>query len=152
MPPKRRVYELMNPDVFCLRPEQSVAEAARGLAGAGVSGAPVVDEHGRVVGVVTQNDLVRHNADPRNASESGQFFTDMEEYRDLRAARPDRSGTHVEKVMTRRVYTVERDAGVAIAANIMRERGVHRLFVVDRGRLVGVLSSLDLMRVVEETC
>lgn len=142
----------MNPDVFCLQPTQSAGEAARGLAAAGVSGAPVVDEHGRVVGVVTQNDLVRHQADPRNASESGQFYTNLDEYRDLRRLPPDRSGTPVEKLMTRRVFTVERDAGVAIAANIMRERRVHRLFVVDRGRLVGVLSALDLMRIVEEAC
>lgn len=142
----------MNPDVFCLRPDQSVGDAARGLAAAGVSGAPVVDDDGRVVGVVTQNDLVRHDADPRTVAESGQFYTDLEEYRDLRQLRPDRSGTPVEKVMTRRVYTVDRNAGVAIAANIMRERRVHRIFVVDRGRLVGVLSTLDLMRVVEEMC
>ena len=142
----------MNPDVYCLRPDQTVGDAARGLAQAGVSGAPVVDDDGRVVGVVTQNDLVRHNADPRTVSETGQFQTDLDEYRDLRAMRPERSGTSVEKVMSRPVYTVERDAGVAIAANIMRERHVHRIFVVDRGRLVGVLSALDLMRVVEEMC
>jgi CBS domain-containing protein len=142
----------MNPDVLCLRPDQSATAAARALAASGVSGAPVVDDDGRVVGVVTQNDLVRHSADPRSASESGQFYTDLEEYRDLRGMRPDRSGTPLEKVMNRPVYTVDRDASVAIAANIMRERHVHRLFVVDRGRLVGVLSALDLMRVVEESC
>jgi CBS domain-containing protein len=47
---------------------------------------------------------------------------------------------------------VNRDTGVAVAANIMRERRIHRLLVIDKGVLVGIISSLDLLRVVEELC
>ena len=54
--------------------------------------------------------------------------------------------------MSPRAYTVTRDASTAVAANIMRERKIHRLLVVEKNRLVGVVTSLDLMRVVEEVC
>lgn len=148
--PKRRVGELMNPDVVCLSPKTSVRDAARLLGERGVSGAPVVDEAGALLGVVTQNDLARFAARRLTVDQTGAFFTDEPEYADLRSTPADHLRTPVERVMSVPVYTVSRDAGVAVAANILRERRVHRLVVTERGRLVGMLSTLDLMRVVEE--
>ncbi len=147
---KRRVQELMNPDVVCLGPKTTIREAEGLLARRRVGGAPVVDESGRILGIVSQNDLVRFAAQRVTVEQSGRFFTDEDEYRDLGNLTADRSDLPVEQVMTRQVYTVARDAGVAIAANIMRERRVHRLLVTDKGRLVGIVTSLDLLRVVEE--
>jgi len=151
-PPRRVVGELMNPDVVSLRPEQSVPEAQELLARRSVSGAPVVDDAGRVVGVVSQNDLVRKAAHPDAAGPAGHFFTSMEEFADLGGTPITASGMRVADVMSSRVYHVARDTGVAIAANIMRERRIHRLLVTERGVLVGVVTSLDLLRVVEELC
>lgn len=148
----RRVFELMNPDVVSLRPEQTVTEAQQLLSSRSVSGAPVVDDSGRVVGVVSQNDLVRSATHPDTAEKAGQFFSSIEDYADLGATPVGPSSQHVSDVMSKRVYSVNRDTGVAVAANIMRERRIHRLLVTDRGVLVGVLSSLDLLRVVEELC
>jgi CBS domain-containing protein len=147
---KRRVHELMNPDVLCLKPDTTVREAEQLLARRGVSGAPVVDERGRAVGVVSQSDLVRHQAQRTTAEESGRFYSDVEEYRDIASARVDRSDMPVSEVMTREIYAVSRDTGVAAAASVMRERHVHRLLVTDRGVLVGVVTSMDLLRIVEE--
>ena len=62
----------------------------------------------------------------------------------------DRSSTPVSELMSPEVYSVTRETGVAVAANIMRERRIHRLLVTDRGRLVGIVTSLDLLRIVEE--
>ncbi len=149
---KRRVSELMNPNVVCARPEMTVAEAAKLLAVRGVSGAPVVDEQGRILGVVSQNDLVRHSTKQVSAEESGRFYSDDELFEDLADVPVDVSDTPVEEVMSRRVYTVSRDTSVAVAANIMRERHIHRLIVSERTRVVGVITSLDLLRVVEENC
>ena len=140
---KRQVLELMNPDVVCATPEMTVAAAARLLGRRWVGGAPVVDESGRPIGVISQNDLVRHTAQRKTVAETGEFYTDDENYQDLAHVTADLSDTPVEKVMQKRVYTVGREASAAHAASIMRERRVHRLFVTERGRLV---------RVVEETC
>jgi CBS domain-containing protein len=146
------VGELMNPDVVSLRPEMTVPEAQELLASRSVSGAPVVDAAGRVVGLVSQNDLVRSAAHPDTAEHKGVFFTSDEDFEDLGQTPLPASATRVEEVMSRKIYQVARDTGVAIAANIMRERRIHRLLVTDRGVLVGVVTSLDLLRVVEETC
>lgn len=147
---RRRVGELMNPDVLCLDPKTTVGEARRKLAKRGVSGAPVVDPGGAILGILTQNDIARLTARRVSVQEAGQFFTDQDDFRDLGGMSSNLDETPVERIMSRPVYTVGRDDGVAVAANIMRERRVHRLLVMERGRLAGMISSLDLMRVVEE--
>ena len=148
----RRVFELMNPDVVTLRLDHTLVEAQEILASKSVSGAPVVDAAGRVLGVVSQNDLVRKAAHPDTVAQAGQFFSSVEDYADLGATPAVASSQHVSDVFTPRVYSVNRDTGVAVAANIMRERRIHRLLVIDKGVLVGIISSLDLLRVVEELC
>ena len=149
---RRRVGELMNPDVVSVRPDMTVPEAQDLLSRRSVSGAPVVDARGRVLGVVSQNDLVRSTAHPDTAAKTGQFFTSVEEYEDLGLTPVGPSSLRVADVMSRRVYHVGRDASAAAAASIMRERRIHRLLVLDKGVLVGVVTSLDLLRVVEELC
>ncbi len=148
----RRVSELMNPDVVTLRPDQSLLEAQQVLSSKSVSGAPVVDAAGRVIGVVSQNDLVRNAAHPDTVAQAGQFFSSVEDYADLGTTLVAPSSQRISDVLTPRVYSVSRDTGVAVAANIMRERRIHRLLVIEKGVLVGVVSSLDLLRVVEELC
>ena len=146
----RPISELMNPDVVCARPGMTVAEVRNLLATRGISGAPVVDESGGILGVVSQSDLVRRTSQPATVGESGRFFTNVNEYRDLANLRRDMSDAPVEAVMSKEVYTVPRDSSAAAGASIMRERKIHRLFVTDQGSLVGVVTSLDLLRVVEE--
>ena len=140
----------MNPDVVCLAPETTVAEAQKLLAARGVSGAPVVDAHGRAIGVISQSDLVRHQARRVTAGESGRFYSDMDEYQDIADLPVDRSQAPVRELMSAHVYSVTRDTGAASAASIMRDRHIHRLLVTERGRLVGVITSLDLLLVVVE--
>jgi CBS domain-containing protein len=147
---KRRVGDLMNPSVVCVPSGATVAEAQKLLAERAVSGAPVVDAQGRPIGVISQSDLTRAQSSRTTVGEAGRFYTDVADYRDLLSLPLDRSNLPVDEVMTPRVYSVTRDTGVAAAANVMRERHIHRLLVTERGVLVGVLSSFDLLRVVEE--
>jgi len=147
---RRTVADLMNPGVFCVAPGTTLREAREQLAKRRISGAPVVDGRGRPVGVVSQSDLVRHAAQPATAGSTGRFYSDVEDYQDIAELPIDDSDEPVEKVMTRRVYTVTRDTGVAVAASVMRERKVHRLIVTDRGLVVGIVTALDLLLVLEE--
>jgi CBS domain-containing protein len=140
----------MNPDVLCVTPGATVREVEQLLAKRGVSGAPVVDARGHALGVISQSDLVRHQAARVTAAETGRFYTDVDDYRDISAMPVDRSDTPVEQLMTREVFSVARDTGVAVAANVMRERRIHRLLVTDKGVVVGIVTSLDLLRIVEE--
>jgi len=146
----RRVHELMNPDVVCASPAMAAGDALKLLLDRDVADAPVVASDGSVVGVVGAATLVRYIEAPATASETGRFFTDEEDFRDLGDTPDHRTGTPVEKLMSAAIFPVTRETGVAVAANIMRERRIHRLFVTDHGKLVGVVTSLDLMRIVEE--
>lgn len=147
---RRTVAELMKPDVFCVGPSTPIRDVREQLAMRRVSGAPVVDERGRPIGVVSQSDLARHASAHATAGSSGRFYSDVEEYQDLAALPIDDSDEPIEKVMTQRVFTVTRDTGVAVAASIMRERRVHRLIVTDHGVVVGIVTALDLLIVLEE--
>jgi len=147
---ERSVGDLMNPNVVCLEPDTTVREAEALFGERGISGAPVVDDSGQPVGVLSQHDLIRHQADRATAGDTGRFYSDVEEYRDLASAPVDLSTTPVSRLMSRELLTVERDAPVALAARRMRERRVHRLLVVHGGALVGIVSSLDLLGLVAE--
>jgi len=149
---RRVVSELMKPAPLVLHPGATVRQAQRQLARHKVNEAPVLDGAGRVLGVVTAQELMRCSSERPSALETGSFYSDESEYAELGSLPDDPGETPVGEVMEMRVAKVAPDTGVAIAANILRERGLQRLLVVDRGRLVGVLSALDLLRVVEEVC
>jgi len=146
----RSVGDLMNPNVVCVAPDTTVREAEKLFGERRITGAPVVDPAGQPVGVVSQHDLIRHQADRATAGGTGRFYSDVEDYRDLASAPVDVSGTPVSQVMSRELLTVERDASAAEAARRMRERRVHRLLVVHEGVLVGIVSSLDLLEAVAD--
>ncbi len=139
----------MTHSVACARPEMTVREVEKLLAEKRVTGAPVVDDAGRPVGVVSQHDLIVHQAARATAGSSGRFYTDIDDYRDIAAVPVDRSAAPVESVMSRDLVTISRGASVTEAARAMRGRRVHRLLVTDRGVLVGVVTSLDLLEALE---
>lgn len=148
--PRRPISELMNPEVVCARPEMTVGEVRNLLASRGISGAPVVDDSGKILGVVSQSDLVRRTDQRTTVGESGRFFTSVSEYRDLANLPRDISDLPVEAVMSKEVFTVPSHFSAAAGAAIMRERRIHRLFVTEKGALAGVVTALDLLRVLEE--
>jgi CBS domain-containing protein len=139
----------MQREVVTLDPEMSARDAERLLAEHRIGGAPVVDGSGRVLGVVTQTDLVRLEAAPPSAAAAGAFFRDLDEYRDLAALPASESLVPVTRVMSRDVLSVAPDAPLQEAAHRMREHRVHRLLVVEDGRLRGVVSALDLLIAVD---
>ena len=73
----------MNPDVVCAEPGMSAEEVLNLLLDRDVADAPVVSDDGRIIGLISQNALIRHVEAPATASETGRFFTDDDEYRDI---------------------------------------------------------------------
>lgn len=109
-----------------------LAKAAGILAEGRYSALPVVNDHGSIVGVISRSDIVHARVgDGRHA-----------------LALPD---TTVAHVMSQGPLVVSPAATMLDAARSMTELGVHRLFVVDHGKLVGVLSTLDVARALEQT-
>jgi CBS domain-containing protein len=135
-----RVRNLMTTDVITIGPDASLKEAARRMLEARVSGLPVTDDEGRLLGIVTEADFVAGEADRRAPVRAGLL-----RFLDRRHGIPSQE-RRVADVMTRPVITISPGADHADAARLMLKEGVKRLPVVDAGRLIGVLSRSDTLR------
>ncbi|MFK7896090.1 MAG: CBS domain-containing protein [Myxococcota bacterium] len=123
--------DLMTTGLLRFRPEQSIMEAMTGLLKQGVSGGPVVDEEGRLLGVLSELDCLRVLA-------SDEFYLEDQE-----------EGALVEKFMTRDVLSVPPDLGIYAISHYFLTKPIRRLPVVEEGRVLGQVSRRDVLRGVE---
>jgi CBS domain-containing protein len=142
-----RIEEVMTRDVVTVRPETSVQAAAKLMLDHRISGLPVIDEHRSLLGIISEGDLILRQRSWRSRSNRPwwrRFFDDPEalvaEYRKV-------AGTTVGEVMTRRVVSISPVYGIETAASILHARGFRRLPVVYEGKLVGIITRGDLVRV-----
>ena len=142
------VAEVMERDVVSVHPETGVQELAELMHERHIGGAPVVDGEGRLVGIVTDGDLIADMADIHAPAQIDIFgaivylgsFHKYEER--LRKA----VGATVGDVMTTKVHTVHPGDGVRKAATLMRDHKINRVPVVDEdGRLVGLVTRTDIV-------
>jgi CBS domain-containing protein len=141
--------DLMTPNPLSLREDATLREAVAFLVDRNISGAPVIDEAGRPVGVLTQTDILIHDR------EEVQHITAPEVdygsplprswWDEFQIERVDT--TPVRDLMTPAVFCVSRDTSAWGVIEQMRELNVHRLFVVDEaGVLIGVITAMDIVR------
>jgi CBS-domain-containing membrane protein len=118
-----RVRDIMTPHVFTLRADTTIEMAMWSFADQAVSGAPVRDERGRLIGVLSQRDLV----DPV--------------YRRASGART------VRELMTPVMWAIRPDAPAIEAVRTMVEKGIHRLPVLSEvGQLEGIVTRSDVLK------
>jgi CBS domain-containing protein len=115
------------------------------------SAAPVIDEAGRPVGVISRSDIVIHDREKLALPETGSLYSESAEARAgvPEAGRPvgQPGPTLVRDLMTPALFALPPEATAEKVAEQMVELNVHRLFVVDQvGVLVGVISALELLR------
>ena len=136
------VRDVMTPEVATVRPSTSVKEVARRLTLLGISGVPVVDAEGAVLGIVSEGDILVKERGPAEGTRT--FF---------RFRRPPEPGqqaksaaTTAAEAMTSPALVIGPERPVTAAAKLMLERGVNRLPVVSDGHLVGIITRADLVR------
>lgn len=130
------VEEVMSREVIAVRPDTSLQMAAELMLEHGISGMPVVDEEGQLVGMLSKTDLVRH-----------QLHEDEVPVENLPSGQHLLEDTTVEDVMTPQVLAVWEGASLVDAAKIMVNAGVHRVPVVSRqGVLAGLITTTDIVR------
>ncbi|WP_207477283.1 CBS domain-containing protein [Arenibaculum pallidiluteum] len=140
-----RVADVMTMPVVTIFAGASVEDAVRRMIEHEISGLPVTDAHGRLVGVVTEGDFLRRieSGTERRRSRWLEFLLGSgriaDEYVQVR-------GRRVEDVMTRGAVTVDAQASLAEAVGLMERYRVKRLPVTREGELVGVISRANLVR------
>jgi CBS-domain-containing membrane protein len=140
--------DIMTREVVTIRPEASVEELAKLLEERLIGGVPVLDQNGRLVGVVTQSDLVQRSRNlelpPALNILDLHLFLEMPSHFKKRLERL--LGDQVKDVMTGDPITVAPDTPVNEIASLMTAKGVHTLPVLEEGKLVGIVGKLDLIR------
>ena len=127
-----KVAELMTQPVVTIGLETSVQDAVVRLADDHVSALPVTDVSGRMLGVLSSTDILTAEAEVEDDKARKALF----------------AATPVRDLMTPRPLTVSPEADVREAAQQMLYGDVHRLFVTAGDRVVGVISSTDIVRAV----
>jgi CBS domain-containing protein len=142
---KMKTSEIMTRAVITVTPATSIAEAARLMLQHRISGLPVIDPKGEVVGIVTEGDLLRRaetGAAPRHPRWL-EFLMGpgrlADEYTRAHARR-------VGEVMTRDIVSVPSDTEIADLVQLMNKRRIKRVPVIDNGELVGIVSRANLVR------
>ena len=151
--------DVMTRDVLTVTPGMSLEQAAERLVERGVSGAPVVDDRGRMVGILSESDILRQLKRISEDVLGKRYLANRVHSLDLLAFLGEREheaveaiyrqlrGSKVGDVMTRHVQSVKPTDSLEVVAAAMIEHDVNRLPVVDVGRVVGIITRADLARV-----
>jgi CBS domain-containing protein len=138
-----RVKDVMTPDVVTVRPDMTLKDAAAVMAERGISGLPVVDLGGQVVGVLSEGDILFKEA----GRAAKRPFLDRLRPLPAHEREAKFAAATVGEAMTAPALTIGPRRPLTEVASTMIERGVKRLPVVDNaGMLVGIVTRADLVR------
>lgn len=140
--------DIMTPKVITVSPETSVVELAKILTAFNLSGVPVVDEQGTIVGIVTESDLIDQNKKihiPTVVTILDSFLY-LESPDKMKNEMKKMAGSTVADICTRDVVTVAPDCSLEDLATIMAEQHIHTLPVVLADKLVGIIGKKDIIK------
>lgn len=148
-----QVRELMSSPAITVGPEAKVQDVARIMREAQISGVPVVDDEGKLLGTITELSLIERSApikQPRYlAILSGVIPVNLEEYREYREQVKLVLAINARELMEDPPATVAPDADLDVVLTIMREPETILLPVVEEEQVIGVVTRTDLVRVLE---
>jgi CBS domain-containing protein len=154
-----KVEDVMVKNVVSFKPDDRIAEVIETLRERRISGAPVVDEDGKVIGVISEADIVKLNSlielpeieiNPFNPF----AFLEIHNYwkkvgripEEIKKRHETLTNGSVKDVMSKKPVTISPEASISEAARIMRKNDFNRLPVVDEeGRLVGIIARQDII-------
>jgi CBS domain-containing protein len=145
-----RATEIMTPNVITIGEDASVAEVAKLLVERGISAVPVVDKDHRVVGMVSEGDLLHRTE--TGTEQRRSWWLDMVASTNRLAGDYIKShSTKVKDVMTRDVISVSNTTSLADIAILLETNRIKRVPVVHDGKLVGIVSRANLVRALAMT-
>lgn len=135
------VKDIMSVDVVSINEDMSIRDLIKTFADKDVLGVPVIDKDGYVVGVVSSIDILKNESshtfyhDPLLRNFEISLFEDAKFF--------DQA---VANIMSKDVYSIEPDAPIARMAKIMNNKKIHRLLVTEYDKLVGIVTTFDLLK------
>lgn len=143
--------EIMQPSVITVSRRAPIQEVEQLFTDHRISGCPVTDETGHVIGVISVRDLVERYAQGAGHRGEGGFYDaptwDLDDEYGARTTPADSEDT-VADLMNSEVFAVDRLTTVPEIARSMMKHSVHRLLVKDRGKFIGLISTTDILRAV----
>lgn len=144
--------KIMRTEVITIPYATPLSEVERILSDNRISGAPVTDEAGHIVGIVSVRDLVeRYAEDPDARPRRGQGFYHLsaeemleEDFDSFEV--PEESEETAEDVMSAEIYSVPADAGLMDIARTMAKHKIHRVLVAENGRHVGLITTMEVLQ------
>jgi CBS-domain-containing membrane protein len=140
--------DIMTKDVISVRQETPVAELAKILTSHNISGAPVLDDNGKILAVVTESDLIDQSKKlhiPTVITILDSVFY-LENPDKMEAEMKKIAGTKVAEICSGTPKTISPDTGIDEIATIMAEGNIHTLPVIDGDKLVGIIGKKDIIK------
>ncbi|MGB2693413.1 MAG: CBS domain-containing protein [Thermodesulfobacteriota bacterium] len=144
-----KVSEIMTEPVLTITQDRSLEEVAHKMLDSKVGGLPVVDDEGKIVGMVTESDFsAKEHAIPFSRNYAPQLFGEWMSKEGVDKAYQAARSIQVKEIMSSPAITIAEDDTVAEAVRRMLEQKVHRLPVVRDGVPIGIVSRHDLLKMV----
>jgi CBS domain-containing protein len=139
-----KAVDIMTPKVLSVSPDAPILEAMQLMLVNGVSGLPVIDQHGKLTGIVTEGDLLRRveTGTEKKRTKWLEIFIGPGRLADEYV---HTHGRRVAEVMTPDPFTIAEDTRLEDVVDSMERRRVKRVPVVREGRVVGIVSRADLL-------
>lgn len=140
-----KAKDIMSTTIRKARPDWFINQLAKLFAENSISGAPVEDEDGNVLGVVSATDIVRYSRGGDRDEKKGYSDKDLQIM-----AFGSRIHVKVHEIMSSSVIEVVEETAVQKVAATMIDQEVHRVFVTRDEKIVGVISTVDLLKVIKD--
>ena len=147
--------DLMTEKVVCVHPDTPIHTLIKILIKNHINGAPVVNKEGKLVGVVSKTDIVEYEektCKKQSQSSKKSFYSDtngkLKKAFDKISKVKTFGKTMVKNIMTSRIITAQSDDTIDRLAKIMFDKKVHRVIIQDKGSVVGIVSTLDILHAV----
>lgn len=140
-----RARDVMSTEIVCIDVKETVFDAAEVLLGAHISAAPVVNDKGTIVGIVSEADLIRR-AEIGTAEAKGWLGRLLDSESSAAHAFVAAQTRRVVDVMTKDVVTADEDATLRELVELMERHNIRRIPIVRAAAVVGIVSRADLLR------
>ena len=143
--------DIMTKEVISLRPEMLLRQAAQIFTDCKISGAPVLNKDSEIVGVLSQTDLLAYSVAAENSAyfHNGYYYELPLVGQSAGISYEKFDSTKVEDIMSPHVITAPPNESLSGLARCLREHRFHRIIIAENKLLVGIVTTLDLLQILE---